>query len=272
MIKRLLRLAISLAVFAWDRLLDLALRLAGKPLPPRATVIYYHAVPAAHRPLFARQMDEILRRFSPVPSLHQGPLAPGQRHVSVTFDDAFVSVLHHALPELKKRSIPATVFIPSGCLGQPPSWLERARDFAAQDRVMSADELRTLAAEPSITLASHSVTHPNLLRLPADQARTELAGSRASLEALFERPVDQFSFPYGAHRPELRRAALDLGYRRIFTSDPLPAFTQAGESVTGRVSVDPDDWPVEFRLKIAGAYRWLGHLQVAKRRRRFPAS
>lgn len=272
MTKRLLRLAISLAVSAWDRLLDLARRLAGKPVSPRATVIYYHAVPAAHRVLFARQLDEILRRFTPVPSHHQGPVAPGQRHVSVTFDDAFVSVLHHALPELKTRSIPATIFIPSGCLGQPPSWLERAREFAAQDRVMSADELRSLADDPSITLASHSVTHPNLLRLPADRARAELAESKASLESLFNRPVDQFSFPYGAHRPELRRTALDLGYRRIFTSDPLPAFTRPGEPVTGRVSVDPDDWPIEFRLKIAGAYRWLGHLQVARRQRRFPAS
>jgi hypothetical protein len=49
----------------------------------------------------------------------------------------------------------------------------------------------------------------------------------------------------------------EAGYERIFTTLPVFAFAEPGEFVVGRVRVDPTDWPLEFRLKLAGAYRWL---------------
>ena len=32
---------------------------------------------------------------------------------------------------------------------------------------------------------------------------------------------------------------------------------RATEFVVGRVATDPGDWPIEFRLKLMGAYRWI---------------
>ena len=34
----------------------------------------------------------------------------------------------------------------------------------------------------------------------------------------------------------------------------------------GRVSVQPTDWDIEFRLKLLGAYRWVRWGSAAKRR------
>jgi hypothetical protein len=47
---------------------------------------------------------------------------------------------------------------------------------------------------------------------------------------------------------------------------PVLAFLEPKEFVTGRVGVSPTDWPMEFRLKLAGAYRWLPYAFAWKRR------
>jgi hypothetical protein len=36
--------------------------------------------------------------------------------------------------------------------------------------------------------------------------------------------------------------------------------------VVGRIEVSPTDWPLEFRLKIRGAYQWLPLAMSAKRK------
>lgn len=266
--KRFLRLIISLGVHLWDILADGASRLLRIRKPGRCTVIYYHSVPRQHRSLFARQLDTISASCKALPASHGEPLALNTNHVVVTFDDAFISVVENARPELTRRSIPWTVFVPTGCLGKPPSWIENARAESKADRVVTPEELRELARDPLVTIASHSISHPNFLRLDETSAARELRESRSTLEALLSRPIEFFSFPYGAHNARIHQQARDAGYRRIFTSEPLPAFASGPEFVTGRIGVDPDDWPLEFRLKISGAYRWAGRLQAARRNRR----
>ena len=66
-----------------------------------------------------------------------------------------------------------------------------------------------------------------------------------------------FSFPYGAFSEDLLTYCKDAGYTRVFTILPVLAFSAPGEFVSGRVQVDATDWPLEFRLKMAGSYRWL---------------
>lgn len=219
-------------------------------------VLYYHAVPAHHRELFARQLDMILRIARPVPSSLVASMVPGGRYVSITFDDGFVSVMNNAAPELAKRQIPWTIFIPSGCLGRQPDWLRTPRAAARQDRVMTPEELGSLIRDPLVTVASHTVHHTNLLEVDSQRAFEELSCSRTELEALVGKPVDQFSYPFGARSPALDQQAHAAGYSRVFSTEPVPACCSNGQTATGRASVDPDTPPLEFRLRLLGAYRW----------------
>ncbi len=291
--RRQLKLAVSLLLRAWDILHDAFFRLIGKPLPPRCMVLYYHAIPARHRALFARQLDTILRIARPVSTNPNGGLTPGTRYVSVTFDDGFVSVLHNAAPELKARQIPWTIFVPSGRLGQKPDWLKRAHLAAREDRVMTREELRQLSTDPLVTIGSHTVGHVNLLEVDPQRASSELAESKEHLENLLARPVLQFSYPFGGRSPAIDDQARSAGYTQLFCSEPTyavfpspspsrPPSSALGRPASvlrplsservllssdlcplnslpiGRASVDPDMSPLEFRLKILGAYRWLG--------------
>jgi peptidoglycan/xylan/chitin deacetylase (PgdA/CDA1 family) len=123
---------------------------------------------------------------------------------------------------------------------------------------MTRDELRALATDPLVTIGSHTVAHAHLVETGPDRAAIELAQSKADLERLLERPVDQFSYPFGARTPALDQQAREAGYRRVYSTAPLPCQSPA-DFVAGRVAVDPDISLLEFRLKVLGAYRWLAH-------------
>jgi peptidoglycan/xylan/chitin deacetylase (PgdA/CDA1 family) len=130
---------------------------------------------------------------------------------------------------------------------------------------MSAEELRTLSKSDLVTIGSHTVSHPMLPALNASGARAELRDYKSQLETLLDREVGMFCFPYGGFTAELIERCRDAGYKRVFTALPKRAFETPHEFACGRVRVDPTDWPLEFSLKIAGAYRWLPLALVIKR-------
>jgi len=248
-------LAISFAVRSCDLIRSRLWRL-DRTAPRTGVVLYYHAVKPHQRHRFAEQMDELLKRAAPFPAGSLEVMRGKERNVAVTFDDGFRSVVENAIPELTKRGIPFTIFVPSGCLGERPSWVRDHKHRFWEERVLSAAELRALATGSLATLGSHSVTHPNLVELDAAHAGQELADSKAHLQAAAGVTIDLFSFPHGAHSAALIDQARHAGYRRVFTIEPTTVAGDSNSFIVGRVAADPDDWPVEFRLKIAGAYRW----------------
>lgn len=62
---------------------------------------------------------------------------------------------------------------------------------------MSWDELKSLAADPLVTLGAHSVTHCNLARQSEAVVAREMIDSRTRLEKVLQRPVLHFAYPYG---------------------------------------------------------------------------
>jgi peptidoglycan/xylan/chitin deacetylase (PgdA/CDA1 family) len=80
---------------------------------------------------------------------------------------------------------------------------ERTPDFRIADAahlghdLMSWDELRSLPPD-HVIVGSHSMTHPMLPTLDAEDQRWEMAESRRVLEERVGRPVRHFAYPNGA--------------------------------------------------------------------------
>ncbi len=261
---RLIKLLISLSVAWADRVSAAIRRLLGGQPATVCVVLYYHAIRAAARPQFASQMDELARLSVPVDIEGREPLPKGRRYSALTFDDAFMSVVENALPELRARKIPCTIFVPTGSIGLHPSWIGPSHEDAAEV-VASAEVVRTIDDQPLVRIGSHSVSHPDIRRLDDVQARDEFTSSKATLEEILGREVKSFSFPHGAHTQRSLHLARQCGYARVFTIDPVQLTDPREGFAVGRVRVEPHDWPIEFRLKVLGAYRWMSRASALKR-------
>ena len=224
----------------------------------RVITLCYHGVTGAQQNSFSRQMARVAAH-----AVDPGDIAhpPAGRFaapmVCITFDDAFANLLDHALPTTLALTIPVIVFAPTGCLGSPPSW-RIARDHPdAAEHTMTADQITQARTDRLCRFGSHGATHRPLTELSPDQARRELAESKAVLATLIGGPVEDLAFPHGAYNEQLVEAARAAGYRRIFTLDPDPSVTCQGIQIVARMKMSPNAWPIEFILTISGAYDWL---------------
>jgi peptidoglycan/xylan/chitin deacetylase (PgdA/CDA1 family) len=258
-LKRAFKCGVSLGVFACSGVRDFLLRLLGAKSKGTCVILYYHSIPRDQQQRFADQLDVILRYAKPIAVGEPLILNGGERYVGVTFDDGFENFAEVALPEMARRGIPSTVFIIADALGKAFG------PHGHPERVMSADKLCKLP-QNLVAVGSHTLTHPFLPSLAEHEAGQEIAGSRAKIGTLLNRNVSLFSFPFGGFNEKLVEQCREAGYQRVFTT--LPQFTpeNADAFVVGRVRVDPDDWPLEFRLKLAGAYRWLPWAFALKRK------
>jgi peptidoglycan/xylan/chitin deacetylase (PgdA/CDA1 family) len=255
---------ICLVVSFFVRVFDVLCGLLGLRTPTRCVVLFYHSVRPEERRRFAEQMDVLVRHTTPIRGdIGQLPKERGH-YVAVTFDDGLECVYDNALPELRKRGIPATIFIVTGTLGRGADWKDMGAADAVGQRVMSLEQLQQLAPD-LVAIGSHSVNHPFLPSLGKEQLREELLSSRLMLELILKRDVRLFSCPYGGFDSNVIESCREAGYERVFTALPVLAFMQPREFVTGRVRATASDWPLEFRLKLAGAYRWLPAAIACKR-------
>ena len=262
---RIIKLIISLFVFIFDYISGWLRSLFNKA-PATCIILYYHAVYAEEKEAFSLQMDDLMRWTKPIEINEIGLLKPGERYCAVTFDDGFACILDNALPKLSKVNIPATLFIPSGCLGKQPPWLN-GKHLDHKNVIMTPAQLTNLNKK-LISIGSHGRTHKNLLQINKEEAKKEIIQSKKELEDLLNAPIGAISFPEGDFNHTHIDIAMRAGYKHAYSI--LPELIHAGNNVflRGRVKADPSDWRIEFRLKLFGAYRWLPTAFLLKKKMR----
>jgi peptidoglycan/xylan/chitin deacetylase (PgdA/CDA1 family) len=187
----------------------------------------------------------------------------------VTFDDGFASLMENALPELVRFKVPAVIFVTTGCLGLRQRWINDIKHKDYKEHLLTVDQLQKLNNNVLITIGSHCVTHASLLKLSNEDAQKEIIDSKKYLESVLQQhTIEYLSFPYGAFTDEHVAMAKSGGYKKVFSTLPNRVLEGRDEYVIGRVRVSPMDWPVEFRLKLHGAYRWLPAAITAKKKMR----
>jgi peptidoglycan/xylan/chitin deacetylase (PgdA/CDA1 family) len=257
MTRRIIKLVISAAFWACSAAWQVVLKVFGRPIPGRCVVLYYHVVRPEERERFARQMDILLALAQPISIENPPELTPGVHYAAVTFDDGFRETIESVLPEMKKRNIPITVFLPTGCLGAEPPWISDRPSHHYGGGILAEDEIRKIDAEPLVSFGSHCIMHRPLPTLSDDEARDEIFRSKADLEKALGHGVESLSFPHGAFGQRHVDWAREAGYRRVYSIESSAALLHPDEFVTGRFRVDSTDWRMEFQLKILGSYRWL---------------
>jgi len=175
------------------------------------------------------------------------PLPP--RPIAITFDDAYSSVGHTALPILAAEGWPCTVFAVSSQLGGTNAW----DDHAPPAQLMTGSELRDLASNGH-EIGSHSRHHRRIRGLTGSDAAEELTGSRADLESLLGAPVVSFAFPYGSHDGRALATVAAAGYRAACTLKRWANGQGANPLRIGRISIGGPLPAWQLGLKLLKAF------------------
>lgn len=122
--------------------------------------------------------------------------------IALTFDDGYRSVHTVALPELRRRGFPATVFLATGHCGRWNDWPGEG-ECAPRRPMLTIEEVRALH-DAGVAIGAHSVTHRSLSMLPFEAARREIEDSQRWLEDRLATRVGRFAYPYGATNRRLR--------------------------------------------------------------------
>jgi peptidoglycan/xylan/chitin deacetylase (PgdA/CDA1 family) len=228
---------------------------------------YFHTTTSPSR--FAEQMQFLSDngystiRLSQAMNLATQCQPKGSRPVVITFDDGFRDFYTEAFPVLERHRFTANMFLPTAYVG------ERRSSFNSTE-CLTWSEVRELDAA-GIEFGSHTVTHPQLRDLGAEEVDYELRYSKETIEDKIGKQVACFSYPYAfpeTVKPfvgKLRDTLARCGYR-LGVSTVIGSAKPADDLLfLRRLPVNSsDDMPL-FRAKLEGGYDWLHGVQRLKK-------
>lgn len=157
---------------------------------------------------------------------HGGAGLPA-KPVVVSFDDGYLSHWTHARPALRAAGWPGVLNLEAKNVGPGGLSKRQVRDLIAA----------------GWEIGSHTLTHPDLTAIGADELRHELVGSRQYLADTFGVDVDFLCYPAGTNNAAVRAATKAAGYLAATTVEPGIASKQDDPFGLPRVRVNGSDSP-----------------------------
>lgn len=158
-------------------------------------------------------LDQLVEHLSTGKPLPEKPIV-------LTFDDGYQGHYTYVYSLMQQYGYPATFAIYPAKVG---------KSYGRSS--LSWEQLREMAANPLVTIASHSVTHPSDLReLTEAELRQEVVESKRILEAELGIPIEHFVYPEGNYDERVAHWVQLAGYRSALTmNDEEDRF--AGQSI-----------------------------------------
>jgi peptidoglycan/xylan/chitin deacetylase (PgdA/CDA1 family)/glycosyltransferase involved in cell wall biosynthesis len=276
--ERMVRLRSSLrAIGSWDELTN--------GFDRRLTVLVYHHVgPSRPRTIhgmtissesFERQLRWLKKHgYVGITAsdwlgwVKRGTSLP-KKPVLITFDDAYEDTANFALPLLRKYGFEGTVFVVTRRIGKTNTWDEEQGTGTL--KIMSAEQIQHWARN-GIEFGGHTLTHPNLTRLSAEERRTEIAACKEDLSKLLGSEVVSFAYPFGEHDDDSRRMVREHYHVGFGTEEGLN-YLQTDLSQLRRAYVSPSYSVFDFALLVrtgdlSKLNKWRARLRVRTRLKR----
>lgn len=162
-----------------------------------------------------REQMEFLRLQGAVPisvqdlydHLTNGKEVP-ETAVVLTFDDNYQGVYDNAYPVLKEYGYPFCVFVHTAFVGKTEGLHPK----------MSYATLNELLTDATVSVGSHTVTHPDdLSKLDVPTQEQELQISKQELEQNLSRKIDFLAYPNGKNDAITQGLAEAAGYKMSFS-------------------------------------------------------
>jgi peptidoglycan/xylan/chitin deacetylase (PgdA/CDA1 family) len=169
---------------------------------------------------------QTLSLLEAVDYLRRGTSFP-DRSLVITFDDGYQTMYDEAFPVLQRYGLSATVFLTVGEKGTAGS-SDRLPSLEGRS-MLTWREIREMHRW-GINFGAHTLTHPDLTRLPFDRVEAEVCDSKAIIEDALGARVDSFAYPYGRYDRRSRQVVQQ--YFACACSDKLGLITAGSDPYT----------------------------------------
>jgi peptidoglycan/xylan/chitin deacetylase (PgdA/CDA1 family) len=197
-----------------------------------------------------------------------GELDSPKGAVWLSLDDGFKELLQNVIPLICKRTIPITLFIPSGIIDGPGlfPWLHQSENANGAPRSnalaetdvrdsLTATDVVEICRFGHVSIGSHTVWHTVTANLSDEQIRSELAESRRELESLTRRTVECFAYPEGRLNGREGRWLTECGYQLAATTEATFVRRETNPFLVPRFHVADNIWLPEAICNIVGVWR-----------------
>ncbi len=134
-----------------------------------------------------------------------------EKPILLTFDDGYGGHYEYVYPLLKKYGYPGVFSVYTSNVGKNTGRTH-----------VTWEQLRQMAADPLVTIASHSVTHPLDMRILSEgQIQVEVTESKRELEAQLRIPMRYFTYPSGKYDERVTNWVRQAGYEAALTMNDL---------------------------------------------------
>lgn len=165
--------------------------------------------------LLARGCNTVL--FSDLLRAHKGEKPLPEKAVLITFDDGYENNYTHAYKILKELNAKGNIFVVYNTIGKANLWHNPAGEPWLN--MATLDMLKEMLAGGVIEAGSHTMNHPDLEKIPLENAAWEMTESKKQLQDALGVEICAFAYPYGAgaYSPAVRECALKAGYTFDFS-------------------------------------------------------
>jgi peptidoglycan/xylan/chitin deacetylase (PgdA/CDA1 family) len=237
----------------------------------KVTILCYHSVTGSeervrHDPyklqvplyLFQKHLDYLQRNYNVISLAdflaarrEQRPLP--DYSVVLIFDDGYQDFFTVAADHLSRRKLPATVFVITDRMnGSLP---------VEGEAFLSWREVKELVAT-GIQVGSHTCSHRQLLDLPFDELRRELADARTAILSQTKQEEVPLSYPYGRASEDISKLAQSLGYCCGITGALGPNSTDTDIFLLNRTVIASDDDLATFAARVSGLTWWANRVRL----------
>lgn len=128
-----------------------------------------------------------------------------QKSVILTFDDGYSDFASQAFPILSEYGDKATLFLPTGLVGNP--------------MYLTWDSVNWVAASGLVYVANHTWSHKNVAKSP-EVAQKEISLAQTQLTEKGLNPLKVFAYPYGVESSFAKNYLQSQDFSLAFTTKP----------------------------------------------------
>ncbi len=212
---------------------------------PDGAVIKGHYV---SNDLFERQLAA-LKRFGYQGTTFQNLLQCGAQKgkAVLTFDDGYSNFALNAAPRLAELGWTGTVFVVTAYMGGENTWDTNWGE--ARESIMTWDQAKEWQTK-GMEIGSHTVHHPKLAELSAEDSQQELDQSLADLRDHLDGKDFTFCYPFGSYLPATAVQVRDAGYLGATTVKKGCYLPGMDVFQVPRINIRSDTVPPVFAYKL----------------------